>query len=140
MAFKQINCIVVLVAPLCPTLCNLMDCNLLGSSSMKFSRQEYWSGLLCPSPGDLPDPEVRCLTNLLLRVTCFSSFAFTAQMAKGCYKLNTFSCRLLAILQVLKSRRIFNLQFTPSKKEFFRWIHLNVWQNHYNIVISLQLK
>ena len=25
--------------------------------SMEFSRQEYWSGLPCPSPGDLPDPE-----------------------------------------------------------------------------------
>ena len=25
--------------------------------SMGFSRQEYWSGLLFPSPGDLPDPE-----------------------------------------------------------------------------------
>ena len=24
--------------------------------SMAFSRQEYWSGLPCPSPGDLPDP------------------------------------------------------------------------------------
>ena len=24
--------------------------------SMGFPRQEYWSGLLCPSPGDLPDP------------------------------------------------------------------------------------
>ena len=23
--------------------------------SMEFSRQEYWSGLPCPSPGDLPD-------------------------------------------------------------------------------------
>ena len=22
---------------------------------MGFSRQEYWSGLLCPTPGDLPD-------------------------------------------------------------------------------------
>ena len=26
--------------------------------SMRFSRQEYWSGLPCPSPGDLPDPEI----------------------------------------------------------------------------------
>ena len=26
---------------------------------MKFSRQEYWSGLLCPSPGDLPYPEIK---------------------------------------------------------------------------------
>ena len=23
--------------------------------SMEFSRQEYWSGLPCPTPGDIPD-------------------------------------------------------------------------------------
>ena len=28
-------------------------------SSMGFSRQEYWSGLLFPSPGDLPDPGIK---------------------------------------------------------------------------------
>ena len=27
--------------------------------SMGFSRQEYWSGLLCPSPGYLPDPGIK---------------------------------------------------------------------------------
>ena len=26
--------------------------------SMGFSRQEFWSGLPFPSPGDLPDPEI----------------------------------------------------------------------------------
>ena len=26
--------------------------------SIGFSRQEYWSGLPCPPPGDLPDPEI----------------------------------------------------------------------------------
>ena len=26
---------------------------------MGFSRQEYWSGLPCPPPGDLPDPEMK---------------------------------------------------------------------------------
>ena len=26
--------------------------------SMAFSRQEYWSGLPCTPPGDLPDPEI----------------------------------------------------------------------------------
>ena len=25
---------------------------------MKFPRQEYWSGLTFPSPGDLPDPGI----------------------------------------------------------------------------------
>ena len=27
--------------------------------SMEFSRQEYWSGLPFPSPGDLPNPEIK---------------------------------------------------------------------------------
>ena len=29
--------------------------------SMGFSRQEYWSGLLIPSPGDLPNPGIPAL-------------------------------------------------------------------------------
>ena len=29
------------------------------SPSMGFSRQEYWSGLPFPSPGDLPDPGIQ---------------------------------------------------------------------------------
>ena len=27
--------------------------------SLEFSRQEYWSGLPCPPPGDLPDPGIK---------------------------------------------------------------------------------
>ena len=27
--------------------------------SMKFSRQEYWSGLPFPSPGELPNPGIK---------------------------------------------------------------------------------
>ena len=27
--------------------------------SMGFSMQEYWSGLSCPAPGNLPDPRVK---------------------------------------------------------------------------------
>ena len=30
-----------------------------GTPSMGFSRQEYWSGLPCLSPGDLPDPRIK---------------------------------------------------------------------------------
>ena len=32
------------------------------SLSMGFSRQEYLSGLLCPRPGDLPDPSIEPLS------------------------------------------------------------------------------
>ena len=33
--------------------------------SMGFSRQEYWSGVPFPSPGDLPDPEMTNLDSIL---------------------------------------------------------------------------
>ena len=35
--------------------------------SMGFSRQEYWSGLPCPPPGDLPNPGIE-LTSPALQV------------------------------------------------------------------------
>ena len=44
----------VKIAQLCLILCDPMDCSLLGSSAVGFSRPEYWSGYLFPPPGDLP--------------------------------------------------------------------------------------
>ena len=35
-----------------------MGCSLPNSSVRGFSRQEYWSGLPFPSPGDVPDPGI----------------------------------------------------------------------------------
>ena len=46
----------VLVAQLCPTTCTVASQALL---SVEFSRQEYWSGLPLPSPGDLPDAGIK---------------------------------------------------------------------------------
>ena len=43
----------VSVAQSCPTLCNPVNCSP-DPLSMEFSRQEHWSGLPFPSPGDLP--------------------------------------------------------------------------------------
>ena len=36
-----------------------MDCSPPGSSVRGIPRQEYWSGLPFPSPGDLPDPGLK---------------------------------------------------------------------------------
>ena len=36
-----------------------VDCGPPAPPSMGFSRQESWSGLPCPSPGDLPDPGIK---------------------------------------------------------------------------------
>ena len=49
----------VTVTQSCLILCNPMDWSLPGSSSMEFSRQEYWSGLPFPSPVDLTDPGIK---------------------------------------------------------------------------------
>ena len=35
-----------------------MDCSSPAPLSMGISRQEYWGGLPCPSPGDPPDPGI----------------------------------------------------------------------------------
>ena len=42
--------------------CDPMDCSLPSPPSMGFPRQEYWSGLPFPPPGDLPDPGIELMS------------------------------------------------------------------------------
>ena len=49
----------VLAAQCWQTLCDPMDCSLPGSSVYGVSRQEFWSGLPCPPPGNLPNPGIK---------------------------------------------------------------------------------
>ena len=42
----------------CPTLCPQLTAAQQASQSMGFSRQECWSGVPFPRPGDLPDPGI----------------------------------------------------------------------------------
>ena len=51
------------------TLCNSLDCSPPGI----FFRQEYWSGLPFPPPGDLPDPKIEPLSPVSLH--CRQIFA-----------------------------------------------------------------
>ena len=37
--------------------------------SMGFPSQEYWSGLPCPPPGDLPDPGIKLISLMSYAVT-----------------------------------------------------------------------
>ena len=46
------------VAQPCLTLCNPMDYSPSGSSVHGIFRQEYWSGLPFPTPGDLSNPGI----------------------------------------------------------------------------------
>ena len=44
--------------------------------SMGFSRQEYWSGLPCPPPGNLPDPGIEPLS---FWSSCIATRFFTTE-------------------------------------------------------------
>ena len=60
--------------------------------SMGFSRQEYWSGLPLPSPGDLPDPGMEPMSPALAG----KFFTWEAQVGQGEVNLNECfidSCR-----------------------------------------------
>ena len=52
------------VTQLCPLFVTAWTVAHLAPLSMEFSRQESWSGLSFPIPGDLPDPEIE-LTSLV---------------------------------------------------------------------------
>ena len=43
----------------CLTLSDPMDVDHQAPLSMGFSMQEYQHGLLCPSPGDIPNPGIK---------------------------------------------------------------------------------
>ena len=43
---------------MCPTLASSWTLTSQALLSMGFARQEYWSGLPFPSPGDLSDPRI----------------------------------------------------------------------------------
>ena len=47
-----------LVAKLCLTLATPWTVVCQAPLSVGFPRQEYWSGLSCPTPGDLPNPGI----------------------------------------------------------------------------------
>ena len=59
---------------------------------MGFSRQESWSGLPCPPPGDLPNPRIKpihmgaLLNSLHLKCVCVCLVAQSVQLCdpKGC--------------------------------------------------------
>ena len=62
----------------CLTLCDPMDHSPQAPLSMEFSRQEYWSGLPCPPPGDLSHPGVELLS---LSSTALAGVFFTTSAA-----------------------------------------------------------
>ena len=56
---KRWDCVQAKLLPSCLTLRILWTVARQALLSMGFSQQEYWSGLPCPPPGDLPNPRIK---------------------------------------------------------------------------------
>ena len=70
-------------ARLCLILCNPMDCACQASLSMGCPRQEYWSGSPFPTPGNLPNPEIK-LTSTAMAGGFFTTDSPGKPLNKGC--------------------------------------------------------
>ena len=69
-------CVHAKLLQLCLTLCDPMTVACQAPLSIGFSRQQYWSGLSCPPPGNLPDPGIELLSFMspaLGQVLCHQS-------------------------------------------------------------------
>ena len=65
--------------------------------SAGFSRQEYWSGLLCPPPGDLPDLEIEPLS--LMSPALASGFFTTSTPWEALIHIQFSSVQLSSLAQ-----------------------------------------
>ena len=64
--------------------------------SMGFSRQEYWSGLPCPPPGDLPNPGIELAS--LVSPALSDGFFTTSTTREAPFSLDTLPSLLHFIL------------------------------------------
>ena len=83
--------------PLCATLCTVARQAPL---SVGFSRQEYWSGLPCPPPEDLPDPgiEPTCLASPALAGRFFTTAATWEAPELGFFALTLHALYTLSLV------------------------------------------
>ena len=114
------------------TLCTVAH---QASLFMGFSRQEYWSGLPCPSPGDLPNPgiEPKFLMSPALADGLFTPSAtweiITVKRAQGPFMPGLWVLKLGGGLRVLNSS--FSLEHGILQGSNKWRIHLPLLSSHH---------
>ena len=94
LSFWRLGRVGVLSRLSCLTLCDPKGCSGPGSSVHVILRQEYWSGLPCPPPGDLPNPDPT-------RISCGSCSAggfFTAEPLGSPWEVGNLWSKLISSL------------------------------------------
>ena len=100
----------VLVTQSWPTLCNPMDCSPPAPLPMEFCRQEYWSGLPFPSPGDLPNPRGR------MKVSSIAGGFFTSWATREALAHSRCSIQVMCLIIWGKKT---SQRFFPISSTFF---------------------
>ena len=98
------------VAQSCPTLPPIV-CQ--APLPMAFSRQEFWSGLLVPSPGDLPDPGIQARSPTL---QADSLPPEPPEKPAQIIRIFIFCCILLYCLSQILPFSFFKLEFEACGK------------------------
>ena len=65
--------------------------------SMEFSRQDYWSGLPCTTPGDLSNPRIKPVSPASAGVFCINCVAWEGFTDLQGHNFNLCSCHLMDI-------------------------------------------
>ena len=99
----------------CVWLCDPMDCNLPGSPVTEFFRQEHWSGLPCPPPGDVPHPRTEP-TSLVSPTLACGFFTTSSTWEALIYRM---SCDVM--WKSLSHVQLFVTHWTKQYMEFSRW-------------------
>ena len=105
--FLSETSLVCVCAQSCPTICGPVDCIAHQASlCMGFSRQEYWSGLPCPPPGDLPYPGMEPVSPASLAFACrliTASTTWEALCSKHIFEIELFIFYFASCLYLTKA-------------------------------------
>ena len=89
------RCLLVLTQ-LCLILCDPMDCVACEAPlSVGFPRQEHWSGLPFPSPGDLPDPGIKPVSLVGRQIFFYHSSTWEAPYSR--YLAYMIACHIIVV-------------------------------------------
>ena len=134
-------CVYIVFYFSCVWLCDLMYCSLQSPLSMGFSRQEYWSGLPCPSPGDLPDPEIKPMSPVSPTLQADSLPTAPLGSSYSMYLMRSRARRSGLGIGVMRHYFIFFLQYLKTfksiatLKDFYNKQHSSVleWEKQWSL-------
>ena len=124
----------------CLALCDPVDCTAFQAPlSVEFSRQEYWSGLPCPPPGDLPDSGIKPLSS----VSSAMAGVFFTTSAICEISFSILVCKIPSRpslgLWVFHFKMVYVLPELDWKITFYSAIRFVCWRDYFPCVIKLFL-